>query len=175
MRCFQTKLTPELAPPSPNFPTIITGGRSSLNISNVHQPPLHGGFSEVPGSNSRHTGQESVTLTIRLPRPPVELKVLPWEWCGNLERGVPAQVSSTSFDRSSFSKSARVALSCDVNITHAHSKCAFKFFVYQHMQRGHGSRGVQVTDRGLPCHEFEPSTTKDPPCKAAMHVKSVES
>ncbi|GFT72866.1 hypothetical protein TNCV_1891741 [Trichonephila clavipes] len=24
-------------------------------------------------------------------------------------------------------------------------------------------------------HEFEPSTTKDPPCRAAMHVKSVES
>ncbi|GFX12349.1 hypothetical protein TNCV_63951 [Trichonephila clavipes] len=24
------------------------------------------------------------------------------------------------------------------------------------------------------CHEFEPSTTKDPPCRAAMHVKSVE-
>ncbi|GFX06926.1 hypothetical protein TNCV_1202411 [Trichonephila clavipes] len=32
-----------------------------------------------------------------------------------------------------------------------------------------------VSDRGLPCHEFEPSTTKDPPCRAAMHVKSVES
>ncbi|GFV24301.1 uncharacterized protein TNCV_422911 [Trichonephila clavipes] len=38
-----------------------------------------------------------------------------------------------------------------------------------------GSRVVQVWDRGLPCHEFEPSTTKDPPCRAAMHVKSVES
>ncbi|GFX84637.1 uncharacterized protein TNCV_724451 [Trichonephila clavipes] len=24
-------------------------------------------------------------------------------------------------------------------------------------------------------HEFEPSTTKDPPCRAAMHAKSVES
>ncbi|GFY20699.1 hypothetical protein TNCV_1119331 [Trichonephila clavipes] len=32
-----------------------------------------------------------------------------------------------------------------------------------------------VSDRGLPCHEFEPSTAKDPPCRAAMHVKSVES
>ncbi|GFT01835.1 hypothetical protein TNCV_4206121 [Trichonephila clavipes] len=31
------------------------------------------------------------------------------------------------------------------------------------------------SDRGLPCHEFEPSTIKDPPCRAAMHVKSVES
>ncbi|GFS71837.1 hypothetical protein TNCV_3715121 [Trichonephila clavipes] len=25
------------------------------------------------------------------------------------------------------------------------------------------------------CHEFEPSTTKDPPCRGKMHVKSVES
>ncbi|GFV91575.1 hypothetical protein TNCV_770411 [Trichonephila clavipes] len=32
----------------------------------------------------------------------------------------------------------------------------------------------QVSDRGLPCHEFEPSTTKDPPCRVAMRVKSVE-
>ncbi|GFX16004.1 retrovirus-related Pol polyprotein from transposon TNT 1-94 [Trichonephila clavipes] len=31
-----------------------------------------------------------------------------------------------------------------------------------------------VSDRGLPGHEFDPSTTKDPPCRAAMHVKSVE-
>ncbi|GFV28252.1 hypothetical protein TNCV_679401 [Trichonephila clavipes] len=28
---------------------------------------------------------------------------------------------------------------------------------------------------GLPGHEFEPSTTKDPPSRATMHVKSVES
>ncbi|GFW91575.1 uncharacterized protein TNCV_4499951 [Trichonephila clavipes] len=27
----------------------------------------------------------------------------------------------------------------------------------------------------LACHEFELSTTKDPPCRAAMHVKSVDS
>ncbi|GFT30961.1 hypothetical protein TNCV_1683331 [Trichonephila clavipes] len=30
-------------------------------------------------------------------------------------------------------------------------------------------------DRGWLCHEFEPRTTKDPPCGAAMHAKSVES
>ncbi|GFV93558.1 hypothetical protein TNCV_1988701 [Trichonephila clavipes] len=36
------------------------------------------------------------------------------------------------------------------------------------------SRVVKVSDRGWPCHEFEPSTTKDPPCREAMHVKSVE-
>ncbi|GFW54816.1 hypothetical protein TNCV_2654561 [Trichonephila clavipes] len=34
--------------------------------------------------------------------------------------------------------------------------------------------GSRVSDRGLPCHEFKPSTTKDPPCRAAMHAKSVE-
>ncbi|GFW74897.1 hypothetical protein TNCV_2677651 [Trichonephila clavipes] len=40
---------------------------------------------------------------------------------------------------------------------------------------GRGTRVVQVSDRGLPCHEFEPNTTEDPPCRAVMHVKSVES
>ncbi|GFT96385.1 hypothetical protein TNCV_306611 [Trichonephila clavipes] len=39
----------------------------------------------------------------------------------------------------------------------------------------HGSRVVQVSDRSLPCYEFDPSITKDPPCRAAMRVKSVES
>ncbi|GFW55487.1 hypothetical protein TNCV_118711 [Trichonephila clavipes] len=37
------------------------------------------------------------------------------------------------------------------------------------------SRMVKVSDRGWPCHEIEPSTTKDPPCKAPLYVKSVES
>ncbi|GFV15284.1 hypothetical protein TNCV_3050101 [Trichonephila clavipes] len=41
--------------------------------------------------------------------------------------------------------------------------------------RGRGSRAVWVSDRGLPCHEFEHSATKDPPCRESMHVKSVES
>ncbi|GFX23865.1 hypothetical protein TNCV_1788961 [Trichonephila clavipes] len=27
---------------------------------------------------------------------------------------------------------------------------------------------VKVLDRGWPCHEFEPSTTKYPPCRGAM-------
>ncbi|GFT40608.1 uncharacterized protein TNCV_3007841 [Trichonephila clavipes] len=34
---------------------------------------------------------------------------------------------------------------------------------------------LKASDRGWLCHEFEPSTTKDPPCRAAMHAKSVES
>ncbi|GFU20737.1 hypothetical protein TNCV_3176701 [Trichonephila clavipes] len=29
---------------------------------------------------------------------------------------------------------------------------------------GRGSRVVWVSDRGLPCHECDSSTTKDPPC-----------
>ncbi|GFS76609.1 hypothetical protein TNCV_1622061 [Trichonephila clavipes] len=33
-----------------------------------------------------------------------------------------------------------------------------------------GIRVVKVSDRGWPCHEFEPSTTKDPPCRTAMHT-----
>ncbi|GFV44851.1 hypothetical protein TNCV_1340591 [Trichonephila clavipes] len=37
-----------------------------------------------------------------------------------------------------------------------------------------GSRVTKVSDRGWHCHEFEPSTTKDPPCRGAMPVKSVE-
>ncbi|GFY21770.1 uncharacterized protein TNCV_1169141 [Trichonephila clavipes] len=36
-----------------------------------------------------------------------------------------------------------------------------------------GGLGSRV-DRGLPFHEFEPGTTKDPPCRVAMQVKSVE-
>ncbi|GFW44559.1 hypothetical protein TNCV_4481051 [Trichonephila clavipes] len=40
---------------------------------------------------------------------------------------------------------------------------------------GRGSRVVKVSDRGWLCHEFESSTTKDPPCRGAMHVKSVDS
>ncbi|GFT11866.1 hypothetical protein TNCV_1923801 [Trichonephila clavipes] len=40
---------------------------------------------------------------------------------------------------------------------------------------GRGSRMFKVSDRGWPCQEFEPRTTKDLPCRAAMHVQSVES
>ncbi|GFW92117.1 hypothetical protein TNCV_2153961 [Trichonephila clavipes] len=32
----------------------------------------------------------------------------------------------------------------------------------------------QVSDLAWACHEFEPSATKDTPCKGAMHLKSVE-
>ncbi|GFX93986.1 hypothetical protein TNCV_3413481 [Trichonephila clavipes] len=41
--------------------------------------------------------------------------------------------------------------------------------------RDYGSPVVRVSDRGWPCHEFEPSTTKDQPRRGAMHVNSVDS
>ncbi|GFV04153.1 hypothetical protein TNCV_917741 [Trichonephila clavipes] len=36
-----TKMIPKLTPPSPNFQTTLTKGRFSLNIFNLHWPPLH--------------------------------------------------------------------------------------------------------------------------------------
>ncbi|GFX52986.1 uncharacterized protein TNCV_3228541 [Trichonephila clavipes] len=38
-----------------------------------------------------------------------------------------------------------------------------------------GVPGGQGIESWLACLEFEPSATKDPPCRAAMHVKSIES
>ncbi|GFS63488.1 RNA-directed DNA polymerase from mobile element jockey [Trichonephila clavipes] len=38
-----------------------------------------------------------------------------------------------------------------------------------------GVSGGQDIESWLACLEFEPSATKDPPCRAAMHVKSIES
>ncbi|GFV25191.1 hypothetical protein TNCV_2565751 [Trichonephila clavipes] len=40
---------------------------------------------------------------------------------------------------------------------------------------GCGSQVVKVSDRGWPCHEFEPTTTKESPSREEMHVESVES
>ncbi|GFW52798.1 hypothetical protein TNCV_2393771 [Trichonephila clavipes] len=40
--------------------------------------------------------------------------------------------------------------------------------------KGRGSRVVWVSDRGLPCHEFEPSTTKDPPSKGKNQHKEMK-
>ncbi|GFS56620.1 transposable element Tcb2 transposase [Trichonephila clavipes] len=38
-----------------------------------------------------------------------------------------------------------------------------------------GIRVIMASDHGWPCHEFKLSTTKDPPCRGALHVKSGES
>ncbi|GFT23171.1 hypothetical protein TNCV_1858891 [Trichonephila clavipes] len=40
---------------------------------------------------------------------------------------------------------------------------------------GGGSLVAKVTDSWQACHDFEPSTAEDLPCKGEMHVKSVES
>ncbi|GFW45120.1 hypothetical protein TNCV_716221 [Trichonephila clavipes] len=40
------------------------------------------------------------------------------------------------------------------------------------MLRGRSSRVVKASDHDWPCHEFEPSFTKDPPSREAMHVIS---
>ncbi|GFU36692.1 hypothetical protein TNCV_3311831 [Trichonephila clavipes] len=39
---------------------------------------------------------------------------------------------------------------------------------------GRGSLMVKETKSWLMCHEFKPTATEDPPCRGAMHVKSVE-
>ncbi|GFT51213.1 hypothetical protein TNCV_5036481 [Trichonephila clavipes] len=39
---------------------------------------------------------------------------------------------------------------------------------------GRGSLVVKVTDSWPPCHEFDPRTAKDPPCRGAMHVNCRE-
>ncbi|GFW18706.1 retrovirus-related Pol polyprotein from transposon RE1 [Trichonephila clavipes] len=41
--------------------------------------------------------------------------------------------------------------------------------------RGRGSLVVKVMHSWSECQEFEPNIAQDPPCKGAMHVKSVES
>ncbi|GFY14591.1 hypothetical protein TNCV_4827951 [Trichonephila clavipes] len=38
----------------------------------------------------------------------------------------------------------------------------------------HVTVGFKVTDSWPTCHEFKPSSSEDPPCRVAMHVKSVE-
>ncbi|GFX31480.1 hypothetical protein TNCV_433211 [Trichonephila clavipes] len=41
--------------------------RLIIDIFNLHQPPLHGGSSAIGGSNSRHAGPETITVTTKLP------------------------------------------------------------------------------------------------------------
>ncbi|GFT08671.1 hypothetical protein TNCV_662381 [Trichonephila clavipes] len=84
-----------------------------------------------------------------------ELKsaLLSMVWCGISEREIPAQCCSRHLTKVQNHEIRRQQPLC--------CHC--------------GSRVVKVSDCGLSCHEFEPSTTKDLPCRAAMHVKSVES
>ncbi|GFU87012.1 hypothetical protein TNCV_4840581 [Trichonephila clavipes] len=54
--------------PSSDFHTPPTGGHLSVDIFNVHRPPLHGRPSVIIGSNSGHASHESVVLTTSLPQ-----------------------------------------------------------------------------------------------------------
>ncbi|GFX37860.1 transposable element Tcb2 transposase [Trichonephila clavipes] len=50
------------------------------------------------------------------------------------------------------------------------------FFFWGHLKTaGRRSLVVKVTNSWPACRKFEPSTTEDPPCREARHVKSVES
>ncbi|GFS95205.1 hypothetical protein TNCV_2705431 [Trichonephila clavipes] len=74
-------------------------------------------------------------------------------------------------------KIRRVGERCTLNLSRAQTFTRWSGARYTPVWvigRGRGSRVVKVSDRGLPCHEFEPSATKDPPCRAAMHTKSAE-
>ncbi|GFV56604.1 hypothetical protein TNCV_1247991 [Trichonephila clavipes] len=67
--------------PPPNFHITSTGRCLNLDRSNLHRPPLHEGYSDALGSNSRDTGHESVTWTIRLPRPHYFLQLTDATFC----------------------------------------------------------------------------------------------
>ncbi|GFY36628.1 hypothetical protein TNCV_28321 [Trichonephila clavipes] len=69
-----TRTTPERACPSSNFHATPTGRCLSLDIFNVHRPPLHGGSSAARSRISLHAGHEPVTFNTRLPRPLVASK-----------------------------------------------------------------------------------------------------
>ncbi|GFX11409.1 hypothetical protein TNCV_2804701 [Trichonephila clavipes] len=56
-----TRTTLELAPLSPNYHT--NGKTFELSTDLTCIAPFHDGYSAVLGSNSRHAGHESVTLT----------------------------------------------------------------------------------------------------------------
>ncbi|GFY20822.1 hypothetical protein TNCV_1120561 [Trichonephila clavipes] len=47
-----TRTNLEMVSFSPNYLTTTTGGRSSLHIFSVLQPPLHDRYSAIQGSNS---------------------------------------------------------------------------------------------------------------------------
>ncbi|GFU79620.1 RNA-directed DNA polymerase from mobile element jockey [Trichonephila clavipes] len=57
-----------------------------------------------------------------------------------------------------------------------HTGLFFKLITYKlPPPLGRGSRVVKVSDCVWLWHKFEPSATKDPPCRGAIHFKSVES
>ncbi|GFY27616.1 uncharacterized protein TNCV_910671 [Trichonephila clavipes] len=53
--------------------------------------------------------------------------------------------------------------------------CVAGSFLHQDQNCRHCSSVVKVTDSKQACHEFEPSTAEDPPCREKMLFKYVES
>ncbi|GFS89785.1 uncharacterized protein TNCV_969621 [Trichonephila clavipes] len=109
----------------------------------------------------------------------------------SLRRSIISQLQELLHERNNLVQLFKIAIDMMPSDTHKIVIHADKTSVGEHVRRynaptinevaivmvggGRGSRVVWVSDRGLLCHGFEPSTTKDPPCRAAMHVKSVES
>ncbi|GFU77013.1 hypothetical protein TNCV_4521691 [Trichonephila clavipes] len=87
-------------------------------------------------------------------------------WCGeDVRREVLAQVSSSSLDHGSKLRGPSPIGSFVVRL---------KYNPLSLPVGGRGSRVVKILSHGWPCHEFETSTTKDPPCRGAVHVKPVK-
>ncbi|GFW89979.1 hypothetical protein TNCV_3741651 [Trichonephila clavipes] len=54
------------------------------------------------------------------------------------------------------------------------NQASFSSFTYDPtLGSGRRSLVVKITDSWPVCHELEPSTAEEPPCRGAMHVKSV--
>ncbi|GFV70880.1 hypothetical protein TNCV_3040791 [Trichonephila clavipes] len=82
------------------------------------------------------------------------VKFLSLVWCTKWEIRVPVEVLSSLFERGSkLGGPSPIApgLLCCV--------CVF------HAQDGHGSLMVKVRGSWLACHEFDPSTAEDSPCR----------
>ncbi|GFX38252.1 hypothetical protein TNCV_3838481 [Trichonephila clavipes] len=73
-------------------------------------------------------------------------------------------IAVTQFNRSHVAK-VRNLKPCDIEPSYNCVSC------FKKLGDGRGSRVVQVSDRRWSCQEFQPSTTKDPPCLAAIDAR----
>ncbi|GFW15155.1 hypothetical protein TNCV_173021 [Trichonephila clavipes] len=91
-------------------------------------------------------------------------------WCGQVTRAAPelAPLPLTTTPTGGRLSSRQISRATETsrNITARVNERDISGDIHYFLG-GRGSRVVLVSDRGLSCHEFEPSTTKDPPCRAA--------
>ncbi|GFU45427.1 hypothetical protein TNCV_3625551 [Trichonephila clavipes] len=107
----------------------------------------------------RYTGYSIVTMVCRFP----DLSSNENTWLWVAEKLVQLPFPAYSFDE--VWHRLKVALDeLPVSVIHE-----------QFDSSGRGSLMVQVTDSYTVCLEFKPTTTEDPPCREAMHVKLVKS